>query len=149
MTAVMTLETLLDRAQIEAVLMAYTTALDERDWSALEDVFTPEASADYGVVGQFHGREAVIDVVRDFLQRCGPTQHLLGNIRLTVQGDEAQARCYIQATHAGIGKHLGQTMTLWGEYRDRLERREEGWRILHRELHVQHVVGDVGVQLRA
>lgn len=149
MTAVMTLETLLDRAQIEAVLMAYTTALDERDWSALEDVFPPDASADYGVVGQFQGREAVIDVVRDFLQRCGPTQHLLGNIRVNEQGDEAQAHCYIQATHAGIGKHLGQTMTLWGEYRDRLERREEGWRILHRGLHVQHVVGDVGVQLRA
>jgi 3-phenylpropionate/cinnamic acid dioxygenase small subunit len=145
----MTLETLLDRARIEAVLMAYTTALDERDWPALEDVFTAEASADYGVVGQFHGREAVVAVVRDFLQRCGSTQHLLGNIRTNVQGDEAQARCYIQATHAGIGEHLGQTMTLWGEYRDRLERRAQGWRIVHRELHVQHVVGDVGVQLRA
>jgi len=149
MTSVMTLETLLDHAQIEAVLMAYTTALDERDWRALEDVFVPEASADYGVVGEFHGRTAVIEVVRNFLQRCGPTQHLLGNIRTTVQSDEAQARCYIQAIHAGIGEHLSQTMTLWGEYRDRLERREEGWRILHRELHVQHVLGDVGVQLRA
>lgn len=149
MTSVMTLETLLDRAQIEDVLMAYTSALDERDWAALEYVFAPEASADYGVVGEFHGRPAVIEVVRDFLQRCGPTQHLLGNIRSTVQGDEAQARCYIQATHAGVGLHLGQTMTLWGEYRDLLERRAQGWRIVHRALFVQLVVGDVGVQLRA
>ena len=41
MTSVMTLQTLLDRAQIEDVLMAYTSALDERDWAALEYVFAP------------------------------------------------------------------------------------------------------------
>ncbi|HIE1388035.1 TPA: nuclear transport factor 2 family protein [Pseudomonas aeruginosa] len=145
----MTLETLLDKARIEAVLMAYASALDQRDWRALEDVFVSEASADYGVVGEFHGRVAVVGVVRDFLERCGGTQHLLGNIRVSVEGDAAHSRCYLQATHAGVGTHLGQTMTLWGEYRDQLERREEGWRIVRRELHVQHVAGDVGVQFRA
>lgn len=51
--------------------------------------------------------------------------------------------------HAGRGAYLGQTMTVWGQYSDRLERRAEGWRIVERSLQIQLVSGDVGVQLKA
>jgi hypothetical protein len=35
-------------------------------------------------------------------------------------------------------------LTVWGEYRDRLELRPEGWRIVHRELTVLHASGEIG-----
>lgn len=143
------LTTLLDQARIQAVLNRYASVLDEQDWAGLQQVFTAEAVAHYTGVGDFYGREAIIAVVRDFLEGCGSTQHLLGNVRIQVNGDQATAQCYLQATHAGLGAYLGQTMTVWGEYSDRLERRAEGWRIVERRLKIQHVTGDVGVQLKA
>jgi hypothetical protein len=45
----------------------------------------------------------------------------------------------------GIGDYKGQSVMLWGEYRDRLERRPEGWRIVHRELVPFHATGDIGL----
>ncbi|MCL6692370.1 nuclear transport factor 2 family protein [Pseudomonas sp. R3.Fl] len=143
------LETLLDQARIQAVLIRYATALDGHEWEGLHQVFVPEAVAYYAGVGDFHGRDAIVAVVRDFLEGCGSTQHLLGNVRIQVSGDQAQAQCYLQAIHAGVGSFVGQTMTVWGEYSDRLERRAEGWRIVERRLQVQHVSGDVGVRLKA
>ena len=140
---------LVQRQEIESVLLAYATALDARDWQALERVFTSDAVADYRGIGVFEGRVAIVGVVSDFLGRCGATQHMITNIRIepSLHG-EARAWCYLQATHAGKGTHAGKTMTVWGEYMDRLERRAEGWRIVHRALQVQHVAGDVGVALK-
>lgn len=143
------LATLLDQARIQAVLTRYATVLDEHDWAGLQQVFAADAVAHYTGVGDFHGRESIISVVRDFLEGCGSTQHLLGNVRIQVNGDQATAQCYLQATHAGCGAYLGQTMTVWGQYSDCLERRAEGWRIVERSLQIQHVSGDVGVQLKA
>lgn len=144
----LTLIDLQDKAHIENCLIRYATALDERNWVELENVFAPEAAANYAGIGEFQGLPAIVSVIRNFLECCGATQHLLGNIRITLEGDKAQARCYIQATHAGLDAYLGQTMTLWGEYSDCLERRAHGWCIVQRSLTVQHVVGDVGVQLK-
>lgn len=137
------------RGEIEEVLFRYATALDRRDWTALRDVFDPDAVADYEGIGVFNGRPAVTGVVADFLGKCGPTQHMITNVRIDLDGEKARSRCYLQAVHSGKGRYAGQTMTVWGEYSDRLELRAEGWRIVHRALVVQHVVGDIGVALRS
>ncbi|MDD3352074.1 nuclear transport factor 2 family protein [Zoogloea sp.] len=139
-----TLDTLLDEARIGKVLMGYAEALDRRDWPALEQVFTADATAHYTSIGHFEGREAIIEVVRQALSVCGPTQHLIGTVRIAVHGDGATARCYLQAIHAGLGDYRDRTLTVWGEYRDRLVRRPEGWRIAHRELALIHMSGDIG-----
>jgi len=139
----------LEHQAIEEVLLGYAFALDGRRWADLTQVFSSDAVADYRGIGVFEGRDAIVGVVRDFLEACGPTQHMITNISVIVDGDLARSRCYLQATHAGIGKYAGKTMTVWGEYLDRLEQRPEGWRIVHRMLAVQHVAGDVGVALSA
>lgn len=141
-------EMLMEHKAIEGVLLDYAAALDGRHWAGLTEIFGADAVADYRGIGVFEGREEIVGVVRDFLEACGPTQHMITNIRVDLQGGTAQSSCYLQATHGGIGAHAGHTMTVWGEYRDRLERRPEGWRIVHRTLVVQHVAGDVGVALR-
>lgn len=138
------IDTLLDEARIGKLLMRYAEALDRRDWAQLEQVFTADATAHYASIGQFAGREAIIGVVREALSACGPTQHLIGTVRVRVAGDSATACCYLQAIHAGLGEHRSRTLTVWGEYRDRLVRRPEGWRIAHRELALIHMSGDIG-----
>lgn len=144
----LTHESLLEEAKIARVLIHYATLLDQRNWAGLKEVFAVDAVADYRGVGQFHGLPAISGVVQGFLDLCGATQHMITNIRIVIDGVDAEAQCYLQATHAGRGDYEGQTMTVWGEYRDRLRRQPDGWRIVHRELAVQHVAGDVGVALK-
>lgn len=141
----LSLDTLLEQARIQSVLNLYATALDARDWAALDGVFTADASANYGELGEFRGRQAIVDLVSHVLNQCGPTQHLLGNYRIAVDGDSATAACYLQAIHVGLGAHQGKLMTVWGEYRDRLVKTADGWRIVHRQLAGIHAEGDIGV----
>ena len=145
MTAI-TLETLLERAAIQSVLDLYATALDNRDWAALDEVFAAEASTHYEGMGHFDGRDAIVRFISQVLNQCGSTQHLLGNYRIEIDGDTATAKCYLAAIHAGIGDYQGQTQTVWGEYRDRLVKTPAGWRIVHRELAGIHGEGDVGIK---
>ena len=140
-----TQDVLLQEARITQVLIRYATAIDERKPAALADVFTPEGIAEYRGLGSFHGIKAIMDVVETFLGSCNATQHMLSNFRITLNGSEAGAKCYLQATHAGRGIHEGKTMTVWGEYTDKLKLCREGWRITHRELVAIHVAGDIGV----
>jgi len=142
----LTIETLLERAAIQSVLDLYATALDNRDWAALDNVFTADASTHYEGMGHFQGRDASVRFISGVLNQCGPTQHLLGNYRVEIDGDTATAKCYLAAIHAGIGDYAGQTQTVWGEYRDRLVKTPAGWRIAHRELAGIHGEGDVGIK---
>ncbi|MBL0283763.1 MAG: nuclear transport factor 2 family protein [Zoogloea sp.] len=121
--AELTRDDLLEEARIERVLVRYASALDERDWAALDEVFVAEASALYHGIGSYSGREAIVATVRQALAPCGRTQHLLGNVRITLSGAEASAKCYLQAIHAGQGRLPGANATVWGEYRDQLEKR--------------------------
>ena len=49
------LQALTARWQIAELLARYCTALDQRDWPALADVFTPGAACDYGSLGNPQG----------------------------------------------------------------------------------------------
>lgn len=140
------LDVLQAQADIQVILNRYATALDSRDWPALNDVFTENASAHYEGVGQFEGRTAIVKLVRHVLEQCGPTQHLLGTCSIEVDGDTAKAKCYLAAIHAGIHEYEGKTQTVWGEYRDRLVKTSHGWRIVHRELAIIHGQGDIGIK---
>mgnify|MGYP003700406985 CR=1 FL=1 len=141
----MTVVTLLEEAKIEKVLNRYATALDSRNWSELAEVFAPDATANYQGIGLCNGLGEIVELVKSVLGQCGPTQHLLGNVDVQVNGSEAQARCYLQAIHVGIGDYEGQILTVWGEYRDELRRTPAGWRIVYRELAGIHTEGDIGL----
>jgi hypothetical protein len=66
----------IDRTAIVDLLNRYSTCLDKRDWSGLDDVFHPDAKGHYGSL--IEGRSAIIASIRSFLGDCGQSQHLLG-----------------------------------------------------------------------
>jgi len=134
-----------DYQEIRSVLIRYASALDKKEYERLKEVFIPEATASYPGVGECKNLDSIIELVSGVLDRCGPTQHLLGNFNIEIQGREAMASCYLQAIHVGLGEYAGQLLTVWGEYRDRLVKTEAGWRIKHRELPVIHAQGDIGL----
>jgi hypothetical protein len=134
-----------DHREIEAVLFLYAQLLDTKRYAGLTDVFTPGATANYVGVGECKGVESIISLVAGVLDRCGNTQHLIGNVRTDVRGDQATASCYLQAIHAGLGDYSDRLLIVWGEYRDKLVRTSAGWRIVYRELTTLHAQGDIGL----
>ena len=126
---------------IEQALIRYTLACDRRDWSLLDGVFLPDVVANYGGEYRLQGRDKLMRMIRHFLDDCGPTQHLLGNFRITVDGDTAESACYVRAAHAGLGEKQSLVYEVWGEYRDQWLHTAEGWRICERQMAIFHETG--------
>jgi ketosteroid isomerase-like protein len=128
---------LIDSREIVDVMNAYTTALDTQDWDLLASCFTPDGDADFGNiagVGALDTPQAVVDLCRGALENLQATQHLQGNYVVEVDGDNATASCYLQASHFMDGAPGGNLFTVWGKYTDRFVRTGDGWRIKHRDL---------------
>jgi hypothetical protein len=128
---------LIDEKQIVDVMNAYTTALDTRDWDLLASCFTAAGDADFGNlagVGVLDSPQAVVDLCRGALENLQATQHLQGNYVVEVDGDRAQASCYLQANHFLDGAPGGNVFVVWAKYRDRFVRTGDGWKIEHRNL---------------
>ena len=140
----MELEDLVDRRAIEDVLVLYAKTLDARDWSAMSDVFLPDATGIYD--GQrYEGLDAIVDLCRRSLEPLTASQHFLGNFAAEIEGDRAQSSCYLHAQHYRIGGRGLSTYVMAGTYRDRLVRTDAGWRIKHRELEITWTDGNSGV----
>lgn len=134
-----------DETAIEQLLYGCASAMDQRRLEALSEYFADDIQADYGVLGRFQGLPAVRGVIAAALGKCAGTQHLMGNVRVRVDGGRAEAHSYLQALHLGRGAYARQRMILWGEYHDRLERSAEGWRIVERRLVALYSEGDIGL----
>ena len=133
-----------DRFAIIAVLDRYAECLDTRDWAGLADVFTEDVRFDFGA-WQADSLSAVRDNISSFLDGCGPSQHLLGNYRITVEGDSASSCCYCYVMHQGKGEHEGKSYETWIEYCDELRRGPDGWRSYQRLARPRMHRGDVSL----
>jgi hypothetical protein len=91
-----------DRFAIIATLDRYAECLDTRDWPRLAEVFTADVDMDFEA-WHARGLDAVTTNIRSFLDGCGPSQHLLGNYRIELEGDRASSRCYCRGDPSLLG----------------------------------------------
>ena len=122
-----------DEKAIIDLTIAYTWALDTKQFDELRNVFTPDATA------MLHGVacddiEAIIARISGALTRLDVTQHLIGNHQVRIDGDTATCRCQLHSQHLKVGTEGGETYVVGGTYEDRLARTEDGWRITHRTM---------------
>jgi hypothetical protein len=129
-----------DRFAIIETLDRYGVALDAKDWGLLDRVFTPDATGDF-VGRRCASRDDIRKMIQSMLGGCGPTQHMLGLYRIEISGNEATSTCSIRAHHIGRGAEARLEYECFGEYRDRLVRTLEGWRIRHRDMRITHETG--------
>lgn len=140
-----------DHGAITAVLHGYALALDTRDWDLLASMFSTDAIVDYSAEGGpiCHGpAEVIADCQRDFIG-LDATQHLMGNIRIAVDGDTARASSYVQACHFREAAAGGSVQVLAGTYEDELCRSVGGWLITRRALGVLFEWGNPAVKVQA
>ena len=70
--------------------------------------------------------------MRSFLDDCGPTQHLLGNLTIEVDGTKARSRCYVSDMHLGTGENAQLSFRTLGEYQDQWQHRDGHWWLTRR-----------------
>ena len=119
-----------DRQDIADVLVRYATGIDRRDWPLFRTVFTDDCELDYGEVGSWQGVDAVTEFMQQAHAMAGHTMHRLTNQVITVHGDAAQARTYVDALIMLADNNSGVSAA--GFYDDELVRTDDGWRVAHR-----------------
>ncbi len=142
------LEALITRHDIECVLIQFARAMDARDWPALLEILTPDATADFGQ-GIVESPQAIVGVIRSYLETCGPTQHLLGNLLVERDGDQAKSCCYVSDTHLGGGAGAHLTFCTLGDYHDVWRRMDGRWRLAQRRKYNHGFVGTMDVFTRS
>jgi 3-phenylpropionate/cinnamic acid dioxygenase small subunit len=135
-----------DRQDIADVLVRYATGIDRRDWPLFRTVFTDDCQLDYGEVGSWRGVDAVTEFMQQAHALAGHTMHRLTNQVITVDGDSAQARTYVDALIMLADNNSGVNAA--GFYDDEFVRTEKGWQIARRRFIQVRVapVGPVGDQ---
>jgi len=119
-----------DRQDISELLVRYATGIDRRDWALFRTVFTDDCELDYGEIGRWHGVDEVTDFMDKTHAMAGHTLHRLSNEVITVDGDEASARTYVDAVIMFGDNQAG--VNAWGFYDDDIVRTSDGWRIARR-----------------
>lgn len=119
------LQELCDERDVQRALNLFARAMDERDWAAMAEILDEDAEGDLGT-GRRQGRTAIIDVIREFLDKCGPTQHFLGNVIIDVTGDTAVSRAYIRDVHLNTAADPSTRFYTIGDYHDTWRRRRDG-----------------------
>ena len=120
-----------DRQDIAELLVRYATAIDRREYPLLGNVFTDQCDVDYGEIGRWSSADAVIEFMDQAHALAGYTLHRLSNIAVTLDGDQAVARTYIDGLIMA-GDNRGGVNAV-GFYDDELVRTDKGWRISRRQ----------------
>lgn len=135
-----------DERDIHRAIVGFARAMDARDWAAIEDIAVPDATADLGQ-GLAQGRDAMIAVMRRFLDDCGPTQHMVSNVLIDVDesGGTAESRAYVSDMHLGTGALRGESFRTLGDYHDRWAKIDGRWWMTHRTKTASGTLGNLAV----
>ena len=130
----LTAEQMSDRLEIQDLFTRYCFAIDDRDWEALDDLFTPDAKIDYTATGGSAGSVSEMKQWLDgALGPCAMSQHMVALPNLTFSGDTATSRMILfnpMMMEDGEGKQSTFFCGVW--YHDKLVRTADGWRIAER-----------------
>lgn len=140
----MTLEALIAHQEIARLLTEFARAMDERDWARIAEILVDDVTVDVGE-GVLTDSLSFIATMRRYLDACGPTQHLLGNLIVDVEGDEATSRYYVSDMHIGSTGREHLTFATLGDYHDRWRRIDGRWRMVQRVKHNRAHIGSMDV----
>ncbi|WP_340383661.1 nuclear transport factor 2 family protein [Streptomyces sp. SS7] len=141
MTQRVELATVMDRLAVDELVTAYAVAVDDGDWAAYRELFTPDGRADYRSAGGIEGDvDGVATWLAESLGLFAMRQHLIVNRRVRFgvleqdTGDTARVGAdYVNPMRlAGHGdeSHGGPPdFVCGGRYSFGLLRTHDGWRL--------------------
>lgn len=124
------LQELLAKQAIYELSCRYMRGLDRTDAELLRSVFFEDAYCEYGFVNG--SPDVFIDYAIGALQEHKANQHMIGNVLIEVEGEEAFGEVYFQAYHKVEGEQGFDDIIISGRYLDRYEKREGEWKMAYR-----------------
>ena len=128
------LQAVVDKSEITDTLTSFARGIDRIDENLLRSLLHHDATLDFGP-GIFQGTGSdYVHWVLGVLQGIRSSHHLIGHIRVELEGDIALVESYFH-THIRIEKPIGREDVFHGGRNlDRFERRAAGaWKIAHRK----------------
>ena len=131
------LQAVIDKSEIADVLASFARGIDRMDENLLRSVMHHDATIDLGP-GIFQGSSGdYVHWVLGVLNSIRSSHHLIGTVRVELDGDTALVESYFHA-HTRIEKPVGrEDVFLGGRNLDRFELRPAGsigtWKIVHRK----------------
>jgi 3-phenylpropionate/cinnamic acid dioxygenase small subunit len=127
-----------DRAAIGDLFARYMWALDGGDVEALVACFADDGALQSPAVGEHRGHAGIRAFATRFAryrQSGAQLRHVISNLLIDMDGDRAEARCYLVVfeTRNGGSRLLGP-----GRYDCILRRSEAGWRFENRLVVMDH-----------
>jgi hypothetical protein len=117
-----------DQLDIQRLLHDYAWACDNGEWVLLASVFTPDADLDYSSTGgPAGGRDEVVGWLEESLGQVEMIQHVVSNLQIDVDGNEAAGRAMF-FTSVRLPGVDGLLLT-GGYYRLRFAHTADGWKI--------------------
>lgn len=139
MTQRVELATVMDRLAVDGLVTDYAVAVDDGDWAAYRELFTPDGRADYRSAGGIEGDAGSVAAwLAENLRVFSMRQHLIVNRRVrfgTLEqdtGDTARVLAdYVNPMRlAGNGDTTGAPdFVCGGRYAFGLLRTDDGWRL--------------------
>jgi SnoaL-like domain len=128
---VLSLAEISDRIEIQQLLTAYSTAIDQKRFDDLDCVFTPDAYIDYRATGGIDGRFREVKAwLKDVLPNFPAYYHMLGNVDIRIDGDSATSRAICFNPMVMGGEQQIYFVGIW--YVDEFVRTADGWRMSKR-----------------
>ncbi len=139
---------LVDRALIGDLLYSFAAALDTKDWKSYVDNYADDGYIDLPDPQSQQGgrivlrKEQMIDLVPKSLGRYAATHHMSTNHQITINGDQASSRSYLQAVH--VGPSPLDHWSAGGWYDSSYLRTRTGWKFASVKLTGVWLDGNVG-----
>lgn len=125
-----TLESLIAKQDITELSYLYMRGLDRWDAQLLHSVFFEDAYCEYGFINC--NATDFIEFALGALQSHTANQHMVGNILIDVEGDEAFGEVYFNAYHKVKTDKGFEDIIIAGRYLDRYEKRQGVWKMAYR-----------------
>lgn len=129
------------RRDITELTHRYARGLDRLDGAMQRSAFADDAWIDAGLFKG--GPDEFVTFCHSFLGPMDASHHLLGQLRIELDGERASGECYFQAWH-GTRDESGNPRDFFvsGRYIDEFIRTSAGWKIAKRKLITDWVIDD-------
>lgn len=125
------LQQLADKQEIYELSCSYMRGQDRLDPQLHRSVFWDDAWCAYGIYDG--GPDGFVEFAQQALRDHAANQHLIGQVQIELQGEEAYGEVYYQAFHRILAADGSERdLFVSGRYVDRYERRNGSWKIAYR-----------------
>jgi len=144
------LRQLIDRQAIVDVTLRYGLAVDTNDWALFESLFADTVEVDVPVQrpGEYRSFSAHdwAESVRENVAGYQSTHHMITNHLVTLDGDSATCRAYLQARHYLPNDSGDAFRDIGGWYDWELARQAEGWKVRRYKLTLAWSAGNAALR---